>query len=57
MHYTLFIYDLDPIMMENPLVVLCLADRTSVEVEWQVPLMRFMAFYILIQDWNVEKLK
>jgi hypothetical protein len=57
MHYTLFIYDLDPIMIENPLVVLCLTDRTSVEVEWQVPLMRFMAFYILIQDWNVEKLK
>jgi hypothetical protein len=26
------------------LVVLCLADRTTVEVEWQVPLMKFRAF-------------
>jgi hypothetical protein len=53
MHYTL-VYHLDPIIMENPLVVLCLADRTSVEVEWQVPLMRFRAFYTLVRDWNVE---
>jgi hypothetical protein len=36
--------------MKNPLVVLCLADRTSVEVKWQVPLARFRAFYTLIQD-------
>jgi hypothetical protein len=53
MHYAL-VYHLDPIVMENPLVVLCLADRTSVEVEWQVPLMRFRAFYTLVRDWNVE---
>jgi hypothetical protein len=57
MHYTLFIYDLDIIMMENPLVVLCLADRTSIEVEWHVPLMRFRAFYTLDREWNVEKLE
>jgi hypothetical protein len=31
-------------MVENPLVVLSLADRTSLEVEWQVPLVRFRAF-------------
>jgi hypothetical protein len=35
MHYTLYLY---------PLVVLCLVDRTSVKVEWEVPLMRFRAF-------------
>jgi hypothetical protein len=23
-----------------------------VEVKWQVPLMRFRAFYTLIRDWN-----
>jgi hypothetical protein len=39
-----FIYHLDPIVVENPLVVLCLVDRTSVEVERQVSLMRFRAF-------------
>jgi hypothetical protein len=43
MHYTLCI-SLDPIVMENPLVVLCLVDRTLVEVEQQIPLMRFRAF-------------
>jgi hypothetical protein len=48
MHYTLFIYDLDPIIMENLLVVLCLADRTLVEIEWQIPLARFRAFYTLV---------
>jgi hypothetical protein len=32
MHYT-FVYQLDPIVVENPLVVLCLVDRTPVEVE------------------------
>jgi hypothetical protein len=37
-----------------PLVVLCLADRTSVEVEWQFPLTRFRAFYTLVHGWNVE---
>jgi hypothetical protein len=26
------------------LVVLCLVDRTLVEVEWQIPLTRFRAF-------------
>jgi hypothetical protein len=40
-------------MVENPLVVLCLADRTLVEVGWQVPLMRFMAFYTLVHDWMI----
>jgi hypothetical protein len=49
-----FVYHLDPIVVENPLVVLCLADRTLVEVEWQVPLTRFRAFYALVRDWNVE---
>jgi hypothetical protein len=43
MHYT-FVYHLDPIVVENPLVILCLVDRTPVEVEWQTPLMRFRAF-------------
>jgi hypothetical protein len=38
------------------LVVLCLADRTLVEVEWQAPLVRFMAFYTLVNEWNVENL-
>jgi hypothetical protein len=28
----------------NPLVVLCLVDRTTVEVEWQVPLVRVGTF-------------
>jgi hypothetical protein len=41
---------LDLIVVENPLVVLCLADRTLVEVEWQVPLVRFRAFYTLVRD-------
>jgi hypothetical protein len=31
-------------MMENLLVVLCLTDKTLVEVKWQVPLVRFSAF-------------
>jgi hypothetical protein len=51
-----FVYHRDPIMVENPLVVLCLADKTLVEVEWQVSLMRFRALYTLVQDWNVENL-
>ncbi len=44
MHYT-SVYHLDPIVVENPLEVLCLADRTLVEVEWQVPLMRLGILY------------
>jgi hypothetical protein len=44
MHYFPFYYHLDPIMVESPLVVLCLADRTLVEVGWQVPLLRFRTF-------------
>jgi hypothetical protein len=36
--------------------VLCLAARTLVEVEWQVPLMRFRDFYTLVNEWNVENL-
>jgi hypothetical protein len=39
-----FIYHLHPIVVENPLEVICLVDRTLVEVEWRVPLMRFRAF-------------
>jgi hypothetical protein len=35
---TTFVYHLDPIVVENSLVVLCLVDKTLVEVEWQVPL-------------------
>jgi hypothetical protein len=29
-----FLYHLAPIVVENPLVVLCLVDRTPVEVKW-----------------------
>jgi hypothetical protein len=29
-----FVYHLAPIVVENPLVVLCLVDRTPIEVEW-----------------------
>jgi hypothetical protein len=47
-----FVCHLDPIIVENPLVVLCLADRTTVEVEQQVPLARFRVFYTLVRDWN-----
>jgi hypothetical protein len=47
MHYTC-VYHLDPFVVENPLVVLYIVDRTSVEVEWQVPLARFRAFYTLV---------
>jgi hypothetical protein len=39
-----FVYHLAPIIVENLLVVLCLVDRTLVEVEWQTPLARFRAF-------------
>jgi hypothetical protein len=39
-----FLYHLAPIMVENPLVVLCLVNRTPIEVEWQIPLMRFRTF-------------
>jgi hypothetical protein len=56
MHYYPLYSTLDPIVVENPLVVLCLANRTSVEVEWQVPLVRFMAFYTLFHEWNIENL-
>jgi hypothetical protein len=43
-------------MVESLLVVLCLADRTLVEVGWQVPLVRFSAFYTLVHEGNVENL-
>jgi hypothetical protein len=43
MHYT-FLYHLDPIMVKNLLVVLCLVDRTPIEVKWQFPLARFRTF-------------
>jgi hypothetical protein len=39
-----FLYHIAPIVVENLLVVLCLVGRTPVEVEWQTPLTRFMAF-------------
>jgi hypothetical protein len=45
-----FVYHLDPIVVENLLVVLCLANRTSVEVEWEVPLARFRAFIPWFMD-------
>jgi hypothetical protein len=48
MHYYPFLYHLDPIVVESPLVVLCLADRTTVEAEWQVPIVRFRTFYTLV---------
>jgi hypothetical protein len=38
------VYHLAPIVVENPLIVLCLVDRTLVEVEWQTPLVRFRTF-------------
>jgi hypothetical protein len=41
---TTFVYHLDPIVVKNSLVVLCLVNRTPVEVEWQIPLVRFRAF-------------
>jgi hypothetical protein len=51
-----FVYHLDPIMVENSIVVLCLVDRTPVEVEWLIPLMKFRPFYTLVRDWNAENL-
>jgi hypothetical protein len=51
-----FVYHLDPIMVENPLVLLCLVDRTLVEVGWQIPLVRFRAFIPWVGDWNAENL-
>jgi hypothetical protein len=56
MHYYPFYSTLDPTVVVNPLVVLCLADRTTVEVRWHVPLARFRAFYTLVNEWNVKKL-
>jgi hypothetical protein len=49
MHYALCISP-SSYLVENPLVLLCLADRTLVEVAWQTPLMRFRAFYSLVQE-------
>jgi hypothetical protein len=48
MHYYPLCSTLDPIVVESPLVVLCLVDITLVEVDWQVPLARFSAFYTLV---------
>jgi hypothetical protein len=61
MHYYPFLYHLDPIVVESPLVVLCLADRTTVEAEWQVPIVRFRTFYTLVhvgmlRTWIVDKM-
>jgi hypothetical protein len=56
MHYYPFYSTLDPTVVVNPLVVLCLVDRTPVEVRWHVPLARFRAFYTLVNEWNVKKL-
>jgi hypothetical protein len=36
--------------------VLCLVDRTSIEVEWQVLLVRFRAFDTLVHERNVKNL-
>jgi hypothetical protein len=55
MHYN-FVHHLYPIVVEDPLLALCLADRTSVEVKWQDPLTRFRAFYTLVHEWNAENL-
>jgi hypothetical protein len=49
---TTFVYHLDPIVVENSLVVLCLADITPVEVEWQVPLVRLGLLISMVHDWN-----
>jgi hypothetical protein len=57
MYYFPFLDHLDPIVVECPLVVPCLADITPVEVGWQVPLVRFKTFYTLVHEWNVENLK
>jgi hypothetical protein len=43
-------------MVENLLVVICLEDRTLVEVRLQGPLIRFGAFYTPVHEWNVENL-
>jgi hypothetical protein len=51
MHYALCISPW-PYLVENSLVMLCLADRILVEVEWQTPLVRFRAFYTMVRDWN-----
>jgi hypothetical protein len=56
MHYYPLCSTLDPIVVENYVRRLCLADRTLVEVEWQVTLARFRAFYTLVNEWNVENL-
>jgi hypothetical protein len=50
---TTFVYHLDPIVVENSFVVLCLENRTLVEVEWQVPLTRLEIFYTLFHDWMI----
>jgi hypothetical protein len=50
MHYYPFCSTLDPIVVENLLVVLCLADRTPIKVEWKVSLTRFTAFYTLVNE-------
>jgi hypothetical protein len=39
-----FVCHLAPIVVENPLVMICLVDRIPVEVERQTPLARFSAF-------------
>jgi hypothetical protein len=44
MHCYPFVYHLDHTVVENSLVVLCLVDRTLVEVKWQVPLVRLGLF-------------
>jgi hypothetical protein len=51
-----FVYHLDRIVVENPLVMLCLVERIPVEVEWQTPLVRFRAFIPWFVKWNVENL-
>jgi hypothetical protein len=36
--------------------VLCLVNRTLIEVECQVPHARFRAFYTLVRVWQVENM-
>jgi hypothetical protein len=58
MHYYPFLDHLEPIMVESSLVVLCLEDRTPIEVGWQVPLVRFNPFihWFVIGIWEYDYL-
>jgi hypothetical protein len=47
---TPFVYHLDPIVVQNSLVVLCLAYRTPIEVECHVSLARLELFISLVHE-------